>query len=71
MQLANQASQLSLALTTHNAVTLFSKCGHFCFLKTKMIMAKIQTWGFKTAVHKPPGDAMTATSIINRVYDLK
>ena len=53
MQLANQASQLSLALS----VTLFSKYGHFRFQKAKM--AKIQTQGFKKAVHKPMADITT------------
>ena len=63
MQLANQASQLSLALS----VTLFSKYGHFRFQKAKMAIAKIQTQGFKTAVHKP----MDAMSNIYTVYGAK
>ena len=57
MQLANQASQLLLALAA----------GHFCFQKAQMATAKIKTQGFKTAVHKPMGDA-DATCIIYTVY---
>ena len=35
-----------------------------------MATAKIQTLGFKTAVHTPMGDVMDATSIIYTVYGL-
>ena len=33
-----------------------------------MATAKMQTGGFKTAVHKPMGDVTTATSIISTAY---
>ena len=36
-----------------------------------MATAKIQTRGFKTAVHKPVGDVRDATSIIYTVYGFK
>ena len=65
MQLANQASRLSPALAANSlssgiasfifSVTLFSKYGHVCFQKNKMATAKIETWGFKTAVQKNIG----------------
>ena len=35
-----------------------------------MAMAKIQTQGFKTAVHKPMDEATDATSSIYTVYDI-
>ena len=44
-----------------------SKYGHFWLQKNKMATAKMQTWGFKTAVHKPMGDIVDATSIIYTV----
>ena len=47
----------------------YSKYGHFWLQKTKMATAKIQTQGFKTAVHKPMGDvADSTTSIIYPAY---
>ena len=62
MQLANQASQLSLSLAANLALA------HFWLQQNKMAMAEIQTWGFKMAVHKPVGDVMNATSIIYTVF---
>ena len=50
--------------------TIFSsKYGHFWFQKTEMLMAKIQTEGFKAAVRKPMGDITDATCILYTVYD--
>ena len=45
MQLANQTSQLSLALAAN--VVLASNYGHFWLQKTKMATAKIQTQALK------------------------
>ena len=53
MQLANQA----LTAYSPNMVTSGPK-------KNKMATAKMQTQGFRTAVHKPLGDVTDATSII-------
>ena len=36
--------------------------------KNKMATAKIQTWGFKKAVHQPMGNVTDAMSIIYIVY---
>ena len=79
MQLANQASQLSLldanfvlaqiiwyGETTYSGSP--SKYGHYWLQKTKMATTKIQTRGFKTAAHKPMGDITDASFIIYTVY---
>ena len=70
MQLANKATA-NLALAhivlyrkTSNSASPSSKYGHFFFEETKMATGKIQTWGFKTAVHQPMGDIMNAMFII-------
>ena len=54
MHIANQAS-----------ATISSKYGHFWLQKNKMATGKMQTQGFKTAVHKPMGDVKDDTSIYN------
>ena len=76
MQLANQASQLLLALAAISQLfgivrftlnlTLFSKYGHFWLQKNKMVTAQMKTQGFKTSVHKPT----EATSTIYTVYSI-
>ena len=71
----NLACQLSLALAANVALaqstqnwagiaSLSSKYSHFWLQKAKMATAKIQTRGFKMAVHKPMVDVTDATSII-------
>ena len=65
MQLAKQTSQLFLPLAANLALgqchPLF-QIWSLLALKNKMVTGKMQTPGFKTAVHKPMSDITDATS---------